>query len=348
MRRLIVMVLAGVLLAPLPLHAQQVSPEKLQALARHSQNLSAIYAQGLEISTQMDDAEALIDSYAAGDMSETEMRAEIAAVRIRAQNAIGDYEAALDALPPRPLIGDGRRDEGLAAFDDMVRGLAGHLRAQQKLLQRLADTAASGDARAYDLAGADSLALAGALIEAENTAVEAALVGADASHPQRGLYHASIGSNLAMQAALILLEDSLRGGHTRAADARAGIERGLARASRGIESGRRDADAMLARLAGSAPASEADRLGKRFIADLVTAYHRAFDDETRIVDAMRSFLDDLIVALEAPESEAGLRLAAAAQTFEGEIVALMDARFAEQSRRLTLVEEFSAALATAQ
>ena len=348
MQRWIIAVLAGVLLAPLPLHAQQVSPQQLQALARHTQDLQAVYAQGLEISMEMDAAEALIDSYVAGQVPEAEMRGRVADVRANVTGAIGAYEAAIDALPPRPRIGDPKRDQGLAAFEDMVRGLTANLTAQWRLLERLVDTAASGDRTAYDRASADSLALAGTLIDAENTAIEAALLGANPGHPQRGLYHASIGSNLAVRAALILLEDSLRGGRTRVADARAAIERGLERAETGIENGRRDADAMLARLGNGPARTESDRLGKQFIEDLVAGYHRAFDDETRIVAAMRGFLDNLLAAAEAPKSEADDRLTVAARTFQVEIVALIDARLAGQTRRLQLVEAFSAALAATQ
>lgn len=345
MPRLYATILALVLFVPLPLRAQQVTPEQLQALARHSQRVQEIYAQGLAVSTGLDAAEALIDGFVNGEVPEAEMRAGVADARRRGRAAIGDYRAAVAALPPAPRIGDARRDRGLAAFVAMVGGLTAHLEAQWRLLDRLADAAGAGDRAAYELASADSMALAGALIDAENTAIEAAVLGADANHPQRGLYHASIGSNLAMRAALILLEDSLRGGAPRVADAKADIERGLERAEQGIEAGRRDTEAMLARLGGGPAKTESDRIGKKFVADVVATYRRSFDDEARIVGAMRGFLDNLLAAHEAPEGEGNARLAAAARAFQTELVALLDARMSEQALRLRLVEEFSAALA---
>ena len=348
MPRLSVTFLTVLLLAPLPGRAEVVSPGDLQALARHTQSLQAVYAHGLAISMDMDEAEALIDLYVEGGLPEPDTRRQVADVRARVRGAIGDYKAALDALPPRPRIADDKRERGLQAFEGMVRGLTANLEAQWRLLERLMETAASGDGSAYDRASADSLALAGDLIDAENTAVEAALLGAGPGHPQRGLYHSSIGSNLAMRAALILLEDSKRGGKPRVDDARGAIEQGLARAERGIESGRRDAGAMLAKIGGGPAVTAADRIGKRFIQDLVAAYGRAFDDEARIVAVMRGFLDALVAAMEAPQTEATVRLTMAAQAFQADIVGLVDARLDEQNARMRLVEEFSAAMAAAQ
>jgi len=345
MPRLYAAILALFLLAPLPLRAEQVTPEQLQALARHTQRVQEIYSQGLAISAELDEAETLIDRYMNGEVPEAEMRREVAAVRLRTRAAIDDYARTVAALPPAPRIGDARRDRSLGAFAEIVGGLTANLEAQWQLVQRLADAAGVGDQAAYDLANADSMALAGALIDAENTAIEAALNGASPNHPQRGLYHASIGSNLAMRAALIVLEDSLRGGAPRIEAAKGDIERGLERAERGIETGRRDAEAMLARLRAASAKTESDRISKKFVEDLVVGYRRAFDDETRIVEAMRGFLDNVLAAHESSGGDAGAVLTAAAQRFQGEIVVLIDARLAEQAQRLRLVEEFSAALA---
>ncbi|UCH73578.1 MAG: hypothetical protein JSU82_14740 [Rhodospirillales bacterium] len=345
MPRVFAVLLIFLVLAPPPLRAAEVTPEQLQALARHSQALHQLYSQGLQISAAMDDGEALIESYLDGALTEPEMRQQVNAIRTEAGAAITAYQRDVAALPPPPRIGDRKRDEALAAFVAMVGGLTAKLEAQAQLLPRLVDTAVAGDARAYELAQADSLALAGAMILAENTAIEAALTSAGPRHPQRGLYHASIGSNLAMGAALILIEDSLRGAAPRSEDARGRIADGLARAERGIADGRRDAEAMLGRYAGKPAKTEEDRLGKRFIEDLVTAYGRAFDDETRIVSAMRGFLDDVLAARDAPGGAAATRLARAAATFQGEIGPLMQARLDEQATRLRMVEEFSAALA---
>lgn len=315
------------------------------SLARYAQNLQTVYAHGVDISSEMDDAEAQIALYVDGELPEPEMRRRIADARSRARYEIDEYRTWLYTLPPRPRFRDPQREAGLRAAEDMVRGLSEILEAKWQLLDRLMQTALGGDAGEYDIASADSLVLARRLIDAENTALEAALLGANANHPQRGVYQASIGSNLAVRAALILVEDSLRGRESRLADARDGIERGLERAARGIETGRRDADAMLAQFGGRTAVTESDRISRRFITDMVAAYHRAFDDETRIVDVMRRFLDDLVAAMETPEGDAFGRLAVAAQTFEDEIAALVDARLEEQIKRLRLVEEFSAALA---
>lgn len=348
MRRLTPILLAGLLLIPVPGRTATLSPEELQALAQYSQSLQAVYLHGIEISMEMDEAEALIDAYVDGRLAEPDMRGEVGDIRNRARAAVGEYERSLDALPPRPRTRDRKQDSSMRAFEGMVRDLAESLEAQWRLLERLMKAAVSGDEAAYELASADSLALAGAMLEAENTAIEAAVLGSGPGHPQRGLYDSSIGSNLAMQAALILLEDSLRGREPRMTYARDTIERGLERAENGIETGRRDARAMLTSLGGKPVVTEADRISKRFIGDLVEAYDRAFDDETRIVAAMRDFLEALIAALEAPETQASMQLAAAAEIFQADILTLMDARTREQSVRLQMVEAFSAALAELQ
>lgn len=349
MRNLITLLLAGLLLAPAPAQAQQITAEQLQALARHSQTLQGVYMSGAAVSMEMDRAEALIDLYVEGRLPEADMRSKVAAVRLGAVDAIDKYEGDLAAIPPLPSTGDARRDSGLKAMEAMVRDLGQHLWAQWGLLERLVETAVSGDPAAYDSASADSLALAGVLIESENVAVEAAMTGADPRHPQRGLYEASIGSNLAMQAALVLLEDSLRGNTPRIAEARSGIENGLARSERGIAAGRSAAIELQASMSGQPMVSETDRISRKFLDDLVAAYGDGFDVETRVVAAMRGFVDILIRAMESPDSEeAPGALASAAETFQTDILALMDARFGEQARRIRLVEEFSTAIAARQ
>lgn len=344
MRNLIAVLLAGLVLIPLPARAQS-SAQELQALVRHQQAVQEIYMTGARASMEMDRAEALIDLYVEGQVPEADMRSEIAAVRLGVVDEIDEFEGALAQLPPPPSTGDANKDAGLKALEDMVRGLGVHLWAQWGLLERLAATATGGDPAAYAAASADSLALAGVLIDFENVAVEAAMAGADPRHPQRGLYEASIGSNLAMRAALILMEDSLRGNTPRIADAKSGIENGLARSEQGIAAGRRDAAALLAKMEGRRTVSETDRISQKFVADLVGAYGDGFDVEASVVEAMRGFLDSLILAMETRDGGPTEALASAAQTFQADILALMDARFDEQTKRLNLVEDFSTKIA---
>ena len=339
--------LAVAVLAPVAAAAQQVTPAELEALARFSQTLQRHYQTGTAISFEMDTAEETIDRYVEGELSETAMRSEVEAIRGTARGAIDDYERGLAGLGTRPKLPDRKRERGMRAFEDMVRGLAGHLEAQWALLERLMAAALSGDRAAYDGVSADSLALAGKLIGAENVALEAAMLGAGPRHPQVGLYEAVIGSNLAMQAALILTEDMLRGHEPRIGVAREAIERGLARATAGIESGRRNAAALGQNMAGKPPASEADRISMRFLRDLSEAYGTGFDIEAGVVARMRGFLDALVGVLGNPDGSGGTLLASAG-SFQTDMVRLTNERMDEQSRRLQMVQEFSAALTAAQ
>lgn len=338
---------AVALLAPFAGVAQQVTPAELEALARFSQTLQRHYQAGTAISFELDAAEEMIDRYVDGDLPEARMRREVEAIRGTARRAIDDYQRGLAGLGTRPKLADRKRERGMQAFEDMVRGLAGHLEAQWALLERLMAAALSGDGAAYDRVSADSLALARDLIGSENVALEAALLGVGPGHPQIGIYEAIIGSNLAMQAALILTEDMLRGREPRIGAARAAIESGLARATAGIETGRRDADALWRGTADKPAVTESDRLSRRFLRELAQAYGTGFDIEAGVVTSMRRFLDALVAVLENPEGGDDA-LTAIAGTFQADMVRLTDARMNEQSRRLRMVQAFSAALAAQQ
>ena len=339
--------LAVALLAPFSAAAQQVTPAELEALARFSQTLQQYYQAGTAISLEMDAAEEAIDRYANGELAEAGMRREVEAIRGAARVAIDDYERGVTDLGTRPKLPDRGREQGMQAFEDMVRGLAGHLEAQWALLERLMTAALSGDETAYNRVSADSLALAGDMIDSENVALEAAMLGAGPQHPQTGLYEAVIGSNLAMQAALIVTEDTLRGREPRVGVARDAIERGLSRATAGIEAGRRNAVALWQGVHGKPAVTEADRISMRFLRELSDAYGAGFDVEAGVVASMRRFVDALVGVLENPGGD-DAALLATAETFQTDMMRLADERMNEQSRRLRMVQEFSAALAAAQ
>lgn len=357
MRRLIVLLLAAWPLTALPGCAVQETPaeppasagpfRQLEYLAKYTQELQAVYENGMEISAEMDEAELLIDRYVDGELPESDMRGQIERLQRRIPAAIGGYRAELESIPARRRIDDPEKAASVEAFEAMVRGFAERLEEQRLLLERLMDTAVRGDESAYDLARADSLALKITMIEAENTAVEVGLLTAPPGHPQRGILHAWIGSNEAIRSAMILIEDLLRNRDPRIAEARDAIERGLERARNGIDTGRRDTSAMLARF-GRTPTTQSGRIAQGFMHDLRRSFDRSFDDEAKIAAVMEKFVDTLIAAVAAPETQAASQLGAAAEAFQEEIEPLIEQRLREHKARLRMVEEFSAAIADLQ
>jgi hypothetical protein len=334
-------------LAPCSAVAQQVTPQELEALARYSQTLQQHYQAGMAISMEMDAAEEVIDRYAAGDLAEAEMRDSVTAARAAARSATDEFEQGLAAIGERPRLADRKRDKAMQAYLETVRGIQGHLETQLALLDRLMSAALAGDTAAYNDAAADSLALAGRMIVAENVSVEASAIATGPRHPQTGLSEAVIGSNLAMLAALILTEDSMRGREPRISEARGAIEQGLERAGSGVKTGRHNAEAMWASMSSRPVVTEADELSKRFLRELADAYRTAFDIESEIGDAMRTFLDAVVASLDM-QAGAADPLATTTASFQEEILRLVDLRMDEQARRYRMVQEFSAALAAVQ
>lgn len=346
LRRFSLVVLLTVL-APAAAVAQTVTAQELEALAQFSQTMQQHYQAGMAISWQMDEAEDAVDRYVNGDLPEAQMRSAVTAARAEARVAIDEFGRRLGAIGERPRLADRKRDRAMQAYLDMVHGLKGHLETQLEILDRLISTALAGDSAGYDIASADSLALAGEMIQAENVMLEASALGTGPNHPQTGLSEAVIGSNLAMLAALILTEDWMRGREPRVSRARDSIERGLTRASAGVTAGRRNAEAMWTDMSGRPAISEADQLSKRFVRELADAYGTAFDIETDMVAVMRVFLDALVAMLDDPAA-ASDATAAAVANFQEDLTRLTDKRMSEQSRRYRMVREFSAELATVQ
>lgn len=334
-------------LTPLSANAQQVTAEELEALAHFSEQLQLHYQSGLEISAQLDTAEEAIDLYVNGALGEGEMRRQVGDIQTTSIAALAEYERGLRDMGERPRLTDRNREKALRAYEEVVRGLVGHLLDQQKIVGRLMVVALEGDMSTYDQASADSLALTGKMIEAENVALEVSILGTGPSHPQTSLSESVIGSNLAALAAMILIEDSLRGGEARIGEAREAIELGLRRASTGTENGRRNAEAMWATMANQPAVSESDKLAKQFLYELSNAYGTAFDIEADIQIVMREFLDALIGTMNNDMASANAFIDSAA-AFQEEMNRLVEARMGEQARRYRMIQEFSAAMGAAQ
>lgn len=327
--------------------AQEVTPGDLEALARFSERLQLHYQAGLEISAQLDSAEDIIDMYVTGDLGESEMKAQVAEIQHVSLSAAGEFQRGLANIGDRPRLPDRKREDGLRAFEDVVRGLTGHLAEQQKLVERMLVAALDDDIAGYNAASADSLALTGRMIEAENLALEVSVQATSAVHPQTSLSEAVIGSNLAALAALILIEDSLRGNEPRVGEARDAIATGLSRASAAIDRGRRNSEAMWSRIAEQPATTESDKLSKQFLFELSGAYGDAFDVEAEIAAVMRQFLDTLVRAMN-NDSSAVTAFGEWAASFQEDMSRLSVARMEEQSRRYRMVQEYSAAIGAAR
>lgn len=340
----IILVMAGAATA----RAQQMTAAELHALAQYAQVLQAVYQEGATISMSLEETALVIDDFVNGDATEAETRA-LAEEGLRlGRTGIDQYQASLSAVGRRAPIPDAKREAGMLAFETMVRDLKGQLDLQHENVVSLLKAALAGDQEAYDWASADSLALTGNMLRSENTAIESARQGVKRSHPQHGLYDTVAGGNLAMQAAILLMENAIRNRPHELGVASEAINQGLKRAELGLKEGRLSTRSMKDGAAKMAAGSKSDEISRQFLLDLAGAYDNGFVIEERIVTEMRKFVDVLTGTMKAGEDADFVSLVGAAETFQVEAQVLVEQRLAEQNERVRMVQEFTAALAALQ
>ena len=328
--------------------ARQMTAQELQALVRHAQRLNEIYQHGAGVTVAMADAEDILDAFYNGQGSEADVRARLENALRQTRVEIDAYAASLSFIGKRDPLPDRDKESAMQAYESMLLGLKDQLEAQRDNLAEMRLAALAGDSAAYEQANANSMRLYADMLLAENTALDAAQMALAPTHPQMGLNESVIGANLAMRAALLLLEDNLRGGQARVSEATRSIQDGLARAEAGVRRGRDAADAMLASMAGKPVRGEGDEYARKFLVDFVAAYQRAFVIEERLTSESRAFLEALTLAMASEKYLDYAALISAAETFKRNSAPLIDSRTEEQFQRLRLVGEFSANLARLQ
>ena len=345
MRRLTVLCFA-VLIAALPAEARQVTAEGLERAAGFMQRMQKAYEEGLALSFEMGNAEEYIDSYYAGELDPAEFAGALDPFLDGMRAAVDDFRARYPRAPSPPSIGSPKHERSLAGFAQMVVGLGDQLDRQLDVLHRLRDAALAGDEDAYDLATADSMALAGEMILSENLYMEGSLVAIKPDHPQQGLNKAIIGGNEAMIVALKVIEANYRGEDFDARKFALDVETSLKNAGRAIVEGENAARRMLKNLEGKFAANQTERSGARFIGELVKAYGRAFAVERAILETERGLLDYLR-AVNAGSEDSDTALDAMAD-FQVELEEQVSRRLEELNIRLELAAEYARTLQTLQ
>jgi hypothetical protein len=335
-----------ILFAAAPASAGQLTPADLERATNFAQRMQAVYEEGMALSFDLDGAEDYIESFHAGEMEQTEFTAALDPFLDSMGATVADFRARYPRAPSPPSIGSKVHERSLAGLAAMVVGLGDQLDRQLAVLYRLREAALAGDDDAYDTASADSMALAGEMILAENVSLEGSLVAIKPGHPQRGLVKAIIGGNKAMAVALRVVEASFRGTDFDASDFALGVETSLRDAGRGIVEGEKAAQQMLKNLEGKFAATEADRYSARFIGEFVEAYERAFVIERAILDAERDLLD-YFRAVNAGTDDPDSALEAIAE-FQAVLEEQSSQRLEEQNIRLEMAAEFARTLQTLQ
>lgn len=337
--RLPVTLIVAVLLAAAPATARQLTAQNLERAAIFAQRMQSAYDEGMALSFKLDSAEDYIDRFYAGEIERPEFTANLEPFLANIRAAIDQYRSRYRHAPSPPSIGSEKHERNLAAFAGIVVETGGMLERQLEVVYALRDAAIAGDQNAYDLATADSLALASEMILDENAALTAALVAIEPGHPQQGLTKAIIGGNEAMAVALKVMEAVFRGEEFDTSNYSLDVEAGLLRADRGIAEGERSAARMLRDLEGKFAKTDADRYSARFIGDLVEAYERAFAIEREILEVERGLLDYLR-AVNSGEEGAGSALATVGELQAG-LAEWTARRVEEQNIRLEMSAEFA-------
>ena len=335
-----------VLFAALPAQARELSAEDLARAVKFSQRMQSVYEEGMALSMELDGAEQYIEAYLAGEVEQTEFAPALDPFLDSMAAAVADFRSRYPRAPSPPSIGSPRHEKSLAGFASMVVGLGDQLDRQLQVVYRLRDAALAGDDGAYDVASADSIALAGEMILAENLSLEGNLIALKSSHPQHGLVQAIIGGNEAMIVALRVIEANLRGAGVDAGEFALGVENSLRDAGRAIVDGEKAAARMLQGLEGKFAANDADRYGAEFIGDLVKAYERAFAIERTILESERALLDYLR-AVNAGDEDPDSALGAMAE-FQSALEEQAQQRLDEQNIRLQMAADFASKIQTLQ
>ena len=342
----LIAILIPVLVAAAPVAASELTPADLERATNFAQRMQAVYEEGMALSFDMDGAEGYIESFRAGELEPAEFTSTLDPFLDSMGAAVADFRTRYPRAPSPPSIGSRKLERSLTGLATMVVGLGDQLDRQLGVLHRLRDAVLAGDDDAYDLASADSIALAGEMILAENVSLEGSLVAVSPGHPQRGLTKAIIGGNEAMAVALQVIEASFRGADFDAGKFALGVETSLRDAGRGIVEGEKAARQMLKNLEGKFAATDADRYSAQFIGELVKAYERAFVIERAILDAERDLLDYLrAVNAGTDDPENALE---AITDFQAELEDQSNRRLEEQNFRLELAAEFARNLQTMQ
>ncbi len=331
-----------ILFAAAPASARKLAPEDLARAVNFAQRMQAVYEEGMALSFDMDGAEEYIDSFYAGEVEQAEFISALDPFLNNVNAAVTDFRARYPRAPSPPSIGSPEHERSLMGFANMVVGLGDQLVRQLEVLQRLRNAALTGDDNAYDIASADSMALAGEMILSENVSLEGSLLAITAGHPQRGLVKAVIGGNEAIVVAMHVIEAVFRGAEFDAGVYALGVETSLRDAGRGIAEGEKAARQMLADLEGKFAKTNADRYGAEFIGELVKAYERAFAIERAILESERGLLDYLR-AVNAGNEDAGGALEAMAD-FQTNLNEQINQRLEEQNIRLEMAAEFARTL----
>jgi hypothetical protein len=335
-----------VLVAAAPASAGQLTPADLERVTNFAQRMQAVYEEGMALSFDLDGAEDYIESFHAGEMEQAEFTTALDPFLDSMDASVADFRARYPRAPSPPSIGSEIHERSLSGLAAMVVGLGDQLDRQLAVLYRLREAALAGDDDAYDTASADSMALAGEMIMAENVSLEGSLVAIAPGHPQQGLIKAIIGGNEAMAVALRVVEASLRGADFDAGEFALGVETSLRDAGRGIVEGEKAARQMLKNLEGKFAATETDRYSARFIGEFVKAYERAFVIERDILEAERDLLDYLR-AVNAGTDDPENALEAITE-FQAELEEQSSRRLEEQNIRLEMAAEFARTVQTMQ
>lgn len=336
--------LFAVLVAAPPAIAREPAPEDIRRAAHFAQRIQKVYEEGVALSLEMDGAEEYIDSFRYGEVDQTEFTAALDPFLDSMRGAVDDFRARYPRAPSPPAIGSPKHERSMAEFAQMVVDLGDQLDRQLGGLHRLRGAALAGDENAYDLATADSMALAGEMILAENLYMEGSLVAIKSDHPQQGLNKAIIGGNEAMIVALKVIEANYRGEDFDARKFALDVEDSLRSAGRAIIEGENAARRMLKNLEGKFAANQAERSGARFIGELVKAYGRAFAVERAILETERGLLDYLR-AVNAGSEDSDTALDAMAD-FQVELEEQVSRRTEELNIRLEMAAEFARTLQT--
>ena len=346
MSRFLAGLVAVLVFIALPAAARQLSPADLERAANFTQRIQSAYQEGMALSFEMDDAEAYIDSFHAGEIEVEEFKAALDPYMEGVRTAIDDFRARYPRAPSPPDIGSKPHEDSLAGFAEMVVALGGMLDRQYAILWRLRETALAGDQGGYDLASADSMGLAAEMIAGENASLRASLVAIKQTHPQHGLTSAIIGGNEAMAVALKVIEAEFRGEDFEAGKFALGVETSLRDAGRAVIDGEKAAQRMLKDLEGKFADTEADRYSARFIGELVKAYERAFAIEREILESQRGLLDYLrAVNADTETSDTALEEMA---DFQYALEEQIERRAQEQNIRLEMSAEFARKMQTLQ
>lgn len=331
-----------ILFAAPPAGAGELTPEDRARAARFAQRIHKVYEEGRALGLEMDAAADYIHSFHDGDIDPVEFIDALNPFLDGMRAPIDDFRASYPRAPSSPSLGSPERERILDAFAKMVVGLGGKLDRQLNVLYRLRDAALAGDDGAYDLATADTIALAGEMILAENRALEGSMASVAPENPKQGLIKAIIGGNEAMAVAQRIVEAGFRGEEFDGRKYALDVETGLRDVGRAIVESEKAAWRLLKDLEGKFAETDADRYAARYTGERVKAYERAFALERAILETERGLLDYLR-AVNAGNEDADSAVETMYE-FQADLDEQIQQRLEEQNIRQALADEYARAL----